>query len=104
MTFSIEKFIIDNSPETLVNRKYRLMRSKRRKTLAYAGATFGIAAAEAINQKALMITLMGGATLFFLKGVEISTNVMRILRPQYKEILERAKKINKIRQHINTSV
>ena len=104
MTISVENFIINGSPENLINRKYRLIRKKRNQIIAYSGVAFGIAAAEAIAQKGLMTILLGGTTLFCLKGVELGTNVLRILRPQYKEIVERAKNINKIRRHINTSI
>ena len=93
-----EQKIINKLPEKLVNRQYRIMRTRRNKAIAYAGATFCIAAAEAIAHKGLMTTIMGAYSLIGIKAVEIAINTMRILKPQYLEILNRAKSINKTKQ------
>ena len=104
MKISVEERIVNNFPQKLLNRKYRAIRNKRNRSAVLAGATFGIAAAEAIVHKGFMTILMGSYSLLCMKSAELGTNAMRMLRPQYLEILERAKNINKIRKHINTSV
>lgn len=98
MRISSEEIVIKNYSENLINRKYRGIRTKRNRSIVLAGLTFGFAAAEAVSQKGFMTIFMGGCTLFNLRVVEVGTNVLRMLRPQYLEILDRAKSINKIRQ------
>lgn len=93
-----EQNIINNLPEKLVNRQYRIMRKRRNKSIAYAGVTFGIAAAEAVVHKGFMTLIMGGFSLVGLKTAEWAINTMKVLKPQYLEILNRAKNINKIKQ------
>ena len=98
MKVSVEDRIINNFSENLVNRKYRAIRRKRNQAIAISGLVFGFAASDAIAHKGLMTIIMGGFTLFNLKSVELGTRALRVLKPQYLEILNRAKSINKIRQ------
>ena len=98
MKISTEERIVNNYPNKLINRKYRGIRNTRNRTIAVAGAVFGFAAAEAMAQKGFMTVLMGSLTLINLKAIELGTNALRLIRPQYLEILNRAKNINKIRQ------
>lgn len=92
-----EQKIINKLPE-LVNRQYRIMRTRRNKAIVFAGVTFCTAAAEAIAHKGLMTTIIGVYSLIGIKATEIAINTMRILKPQYLEILNRAKSINKTKQ------
>ncbi len=82
----------------LVNKKYRKIKIARNQCIALAGVTFGFAAADAVAQKGLMTMFMGGTSLVCMKSVELLVKAMRTIKPQYKEILARAKSINKLRQ------
>ena len=88
----------------LVNRKYRAIRIARNQLIALAGVNFSFAAADAIAHKGLMTMLFGGTSLICLKSSELTIKALQAIKPQYKEILARAKNINKLRQNLNVSI
>ena len=104
MKISPEKRLLNKLPDKLINRKYKRMRYKRNQTIVFAGANFAFAAADAVAHKGFMTAFMGASTLVCLKAAELYINAARLIKPQYDEILQRAKNISKIRKGIDTSV
>ena len=104
MRLSLEERIINNLPEKLVNRKYRAIKKRRNLAMAFAAGNFGFAAMDAIAKNGFMTIFMGGSTLLCLNIVETAINILRLLQPKYNEIVTRAKNINKIKHHLDTSV
>lgn len=84
-------------PNNLINRKFRNLRKARNTYIGLAGANFAFAVSDAIAHKGFMTVLMGAGTLMSLKAVETTINNMLELKPQYKQIKDRAKNIDKIR-------
>ena len=84
-------------PHNLINRKYQAVKKSRNIFWTAAAVNLAFAASDAIAHKGFMTILMGSAGLFSLKCVESAINILLTLKTQYKEIVERAKNINKIR-------
>ena len=88
----------------LVNKKYRAIKTARNQLIALSGVAFGFAAAEAVAHKGLLTMFLGGTSLVCMKSTEFTIKALKAIKPQYKEILARAKNINKLRQNLNVSV
>lgn len=72
-------------------------RAKLRRNI-YAGTSmmdFGFASQHALDHEAGTTTMFGGLTCLMLKFAKDQHQIMKELRPQYKEIVARAKQIYK---------
>ena len=86
-------------PDNMINRKYQKLRNIRNKGIALSSINFSFAAGDALVHNGFATVIMGGLTLFSLKMVEVAINSMLKIKPEYKQYLERAKNINKMRKH-----
>ena len=84
-------------PNNMINRRYKALKMTRNTFIAVAGANLAYAASYAIDHRAFMTILTGGAGLFSLRCVETAINKLLEIKPQYQEFKERAKNINKIK-------
>lgn len=77
----------------LINKQFKYYRNKAISASAFSAAEFTFAAMHASERKAFGTIFFGGATCLFLKMANNYYKCMKELKPEYKAIVKRAKKI-----------
>ncbi len=76
-----------------INRLYRVAKAKRNETLFTAGASFTLAALDAHRKDVPFMFVFGALTCMGLNIAKKYIDAMKLIKPEYDKIVERAKHI-----------
>ena len=83
-------------PGNSLPRIYKGIKKAKRLCYAVSGAEFAVGMVSAKQKDVLMTGVSGILSCWFLKDGKDFSNMQKMLEPQFKQIVERAKRIKKI--------